>query len=269
MKRVTALLLALVIVMTLVACGGQQVQPDTPPQSQNQSGPDQSESGPEGPVEPEAPPAHYRDTMVVYDELEPVDHLVILQNALKFSRDGFYTAETAPATQEIAYNNGEMVSAYTMRDVLVMLNNTCEGDLTIVTLDEQESAMTAEDFSALYVIIDDFGSGNPPVLYDPSTGTEVTDFWYALTAEGEAIFSVISGHSYPLTDLLAIAGWDTKAGYTICATDKFHIPVTGEYVGIGEIRGTLSGSVNGSFGDLPIASGKISDVVIIQPLQEG
>ena len=128
--------------------------------------------------------------------------------------------------------------------------------------------MTADEFSALYVIIDDWGSGNPPVLYDPETGTEVTDFWYALTDEGEAIFSIVSGHSYPLTDLLDIAGWDTEGEYTICATDKFHIPVTGEFVGVGEIRGTLSGSVNGSFGDLPIASGKISDVVIIQPLQE-
>lgn len=70
-----------------------------------------------------------------------------------------------------------------------------------------------------------------------------------------------------MADLLDMVGWDTDTSYTICATDKFHIPVEPDYIAIGDIRGTLSGAVNGSFGDMTIASGKIGDVVIIQPLE--
>ncbi len=213
-------------------------------------------------------PSHYKATMVPYDELEPVNHIVILQNALKYLADGFYTEDTAPAAEEITYKE-ETVSAYAMSDAAALLNNSCEGDVTVVTMEEEETTMTADQFVGLKVIFDDSEEGNPPVLYDPDAGTEITDFWYALTAEGEAVFSVNRNQSCLLTDMLALAGWDPEADYTVCAVDKFHIPVTGEFVAAGEIRGTLSGAVNGSFGELPIAGGKINDVMLIQPLQEG
>lgn len=213
-------------------------------------------------------PSHYKAAMVPYDELEPVNHIVILQNALTYAEGGFYTEDTVPAAEEITYKE-EAVSAYAMSDVMALLNNSCEGDLTAVNMEEEQTTMTAEQFSGLKVIFDDSEEGKPPVLYNPDDGTEVTDFWYALTAEGEAIFSVSANQSYPLTEIRTLAGWDPEADYTVCAIDKFHIPVTGEFVAAGEIRGTLSGAVNGSFGELPIAGGKINDAVIIQPLQEG
>ncbi|HHX75250.1 MAG TPA: hypothetical protein GX699_10150, partial [Firmicutes bacterium] len=52
--------------------------------------------------------------------------------------------------------------------------------------------------------------------------------------------------------------------YRYVATDKFYIPVEPQERANGEIRGTLSGAINGSFPDLAIASGKINDVLLIE-----
>lgn len=210
---------------------------------------------------------HYRDIMVPYDELPVQKHLVILQNTLRNPRDGFYTEETAPVPETIAYKDGE-VQAYAMDYVLAFLTETPAGELTVTNTAEEAVMVSAEEFAGMYVIIDDFQSGNPPVLVNPDTGLEIPDFFYAVTAEGEGIVSVVTGTQYVVADLLNMVGWDAEASYTICATDKFHIPVEPDYIAIGDIRGTLSGAVSGSFGDMTIASGKIGDVVIIQPLEK-
>ncbi len=210
---------------------------------------------------------HYRDIMVPYDELPVQKHLVILQNTLRNPRDGFYTEETAPVPETIAYKDGE-VQAYAMDYVLAFLTETPAGELTVTNTAEEAVMVSAEEFAEMYVIIDDFQSGNPPVLVNPDTGLEIPDFFYAVTAEGEGIVSVVTGTQYAVADLLNMVGWDAEASYTVCATDKFHIPVEPDYIAIGDIRGTLSGAVSGSFGDMTIASGKIGDVVIIQPLEK-
>ena len=210
---------------------------------------------------------HYRDIMVPYDELPVQKHLVILQNTLRNPRDGFYTEETAPVPETIAYKDGE-VQAYAMDYVLAFLTETPAGELTVTNTAEEAVMVSAEEFAGMYVIIDDFQSGNPPVLVNPDTGLEIPDFFYAVTAEGEGIVSVVTGTQYAVADLLNMVGWDAEASYTVCATDKFHIPVEPDYIAIGDIRGTLSGAVSGSFGDMTIASGKIGDVVIIQPLEK-
>lgn len=222
----------------------------------------------EGTAEAETTAApHYRDIMVPYDELPVRKHLVILQNTLRNPRDGFYTEATAPVPETIAYKDGQ-VQAYAMDYVLAFLTEKPAGELTVTNMSEEAVMVSAEEFAGMYVIIDDFQSGNPPVLVNPDTGLEIPDFFYAVTAEGEGIVSVVTGTQYVVADLLNMVGWDAEASYTVCATDKFHIPVEPDYIAVGEIRGTLSGAVSGSFGDMTIASGKIGDVVIIQPLEQ-
>jgi hypothetical protein len=61
-------------------------------------------------------------------------------------------------------------------------------------------------------------------------------------------------------------GWETGASYRFVATDKFHIPVSPEALVTGEIRGGLTGVINGSFPDLSIANGKLNDLLFIEPV---
>lgn len=272
-KRMSIFLTLLLSVGLLTACGSSSGE-DAPAKSSTPEAAETESAAPEEETEsaaedtPEATEAPlYKDTMVPYDELEPQKHIVILQNTLHYTRDGFYTEDTAPVAEEIDHN-GETVSAYPISCALGFLDQTPAGELTVHKTDESTVAVTAEEFNRMYVIVGDLQSGDAPALYDPSAGTEITDFFYAVTAEGEAIFSIVSGAQYIVKDIVAMVGWDDTKSYTICATDKFHIPVEPDYMAIGDLRGTLSGAVNGSFGDMTIASGKISDVVIVQPLQE-
>ena len=194
-----------------------------------------------------------------YDELVPTARIVLLQNTINFSREGFYTADHKPVPEEITYH-GETVAAYAMSYALNFLTNGCSGELTITNNDGTTQAISAADFAGLYVMID-FTSDAPPVLYNPESGTEITDFLFAVTAEGEAIYSVVSGSTYSTAEMIANVGWNTAASYRYVASDKFHIPVGPEENETGEIRGTLSGAINGSFPDLAIASGNINDVI--------
>ena len=52
----------------------------------------------------------YKDIMVPYDELAPADHIVVLQNAVNFNREGFYTEETKPVTANISYQGAEVAA---------------------------------------------------------------------------------------------------------------------------------------------------------------
>lgn len=274
MKKQFYILLAVVLsVGMLSACGTSSTKDSSAASADStlkadgtdSSTPEAEEKESGEPKETEAP--LYKDIMVPYDQLEPASHIVILQNTLRYTRDGFYTEDTAPKAETLDYN-GQTVNAYPVSCVLSFLNQAPAGQLTVTKTDETEMTVSAEDFAGMYVIIDDFQSGNAPIFYNPATGTEVTEFLYAVTKEGEGIFSIVSGAQYIVKDIVSMAGWDDTKSYTICAADKFHIPVEPDYMGIGDLRGTLSGAVNGSFGDMTIASGKISDVVIIQPLQE-
>jgi hypothetical protein len=88
---------------------------------------------------------------------------------------------------------------------------------------------------------------------------------YALTDKGEALYSVVSGSTYNAAALISSVGWDPdETDYRYMATDRFYITVTPAENETGEVRGTLSGAVNGSFPDLKVASGKINDVIYIE-----
>ena len=75
---------------------------------------------------------------------------------------------------------------------------------------------------------------------------------------------MVSGSVHNAAELLETVGWDAGVTYRYVATDKFYIPVEPEYRQTGEIRGTLSGAINGSFPELAIASGKINDLLFIE-----
>ena len=83
----------------------------------------------------------------------------------------------------------------------------------------------------------------------------------------EAVYSVVSGSIHNAAEIIANVGWDADATYRYMATDKFYIPVGPEERATGEIRGTLSGAVNGSFPELKIAGGKINDVIYIEAME--
>lgn len=207
----------------------------------------------------------YKETMVPYDQVTTAERIVFLQNTLNYSRDGFYTADNKPVTEKIKYK-GASVDAYPMRYALDFLKNSIKGDLTVSNNDGSTKTITADDFSGLYVIID-FTSDKPPVLYNPKSGTEITDFLFATTSGGEAIYSIVSGSTYKASDIIAKAGFDPQATYNFVATDKFYIPATPAESAVGEIRGALSGAINGSFQGMTIASGKLNDVIYIEAIK--
>ena len=79
---------------------------------------------------------------------------------------------------------------------------------------------------------------------------------------------MVSGSTYNTAEMIAQAGLDPDATYRYMATDQFYFPVGPVENTTGEVRGTLSGAVNGSFPDLKIASGKINDLIYIELLEE-
>ncbi len=213
----------------------------------------------EAAAEPAA--AHYKESMKPFEELVPADRIVILQNTLNYGREGFYTEETKPVTTPITYQDAE-TEAYPISYTLEFLNSGITDAVTVVS-DSGETVVEAEDFAGMYVIIDDFQSGNKPVLYNPETETEIADFLYAKT-ETEAIYSIITEQDVNVMGLFKEMGWDTTETYRLVATDKFYIPITPEDYDDGELRGALSGSVNASFPDMTIAMGKMNDILYVE-----
>lgn len=258
------MLLLVAMMLSLTACGGSDAPatPERPEVAGETAGAEEGAKA--GDTEGGKKPT-YKETMVPYDQLPPAKRIVLLQNTLNFSREGFYNENNKPATEDIEYN-GNTVAAYSMSYPLALLTNGSTGDLTVTNNDGSTMTISAADFAGLYVIID-FTSDAPPVLYNPASGTEITDFLFATTAEGEAIYSIVSGSTYNATELVASVGWDTEATYRYVATDKFYIPVGPAESATGEVRGALSGAINASFPELTIAGGKINDLICIQAIE--
>ena len=204
--------------------------------------------------------------MVPYDQLDPDKRIIMLQNTLNFSREGFYTEENKPVSESIEYN-GSTVNAYSMSYPLNFLIKGMTDNITITNIDGESYTISSDDFAKYYIIID-FTSDLPPVLYNPEDNSEITDFLFAVTEEGEAIYSIVSGSINSSSEVVANVGWDVQGTYRFVAADKFHIPVGPENNETGEIRGGLSGAVNSSFPDLEIAGGKLNDLIFIEPMEQ-
>ncbi len=267
MKKTLTITLSLILVMlafsACTASGPETTSPPTavPAQEATATFPPLAAS-----ATPEIKPTTYKESMLPFDQLIPGNRIVILQNTISYGREGFYTAETKPVTQAINYA-GNPVDAYPMSYPIAFLKNDLTGTLKVFNNDGSEQEISADDFSGLFIIID-FTSDAAPVLYNPESGTELKDFLYAVTSQGEAIYSVVSASNHNTKDLLTKVGWDPAETYRYVATDQFYIPVGVPEVGTGEIRGTFSGAVNGNFPDLKIASGKINDVIYIEVMED-
>jgi len=264
LKKISLAVLLIFMMVALVACsGGKAPQAPEEPAGTEQGSGAAGENAAGEKDKGDAPT--YKETMVPFDQLVPAQRIVILQNTINYSREGFYSADNKPAAEDIVYN-GDTVAAYPITYALDFLTKGSSGDLTVTNNDGSTKTISAQDFAGLYVIID-FTSDAPPVLYNPESGTELTDFLFATTAEGEAIYSVVSDTIYNAAEVIENVGWDAGATYRYMATDKFYIPVGPEERATGEIRGTLSGAVNGSFPELKIAGGKINDVIYIEAME--
>jgi hypothetical protein len=263
LKKLVLTLTLITVMVVLAACGS-----GAPPAPAEPAGDGQTEetagASPAEEKDKGAAPT-YKETMLPFDQLVPAERIVILQNTINYSREGFYSADNKPVAEEIEYN-GDAVAAYPIVYALDFLTKGSAGDLTVTNNDGSTQPISAEDFAGLYVVID-FTSDAPPVLYNPESGTELTDFLFATTAEGEAIYSVVSGSIHNAAEVIENVGWDTGATYRYMATDKFYIPVGPDERETGELRGTLSGAVNGSFPELKIAGGKINDVIYIEVME--
>ena len=260
MKKIIALILALTMVFALCACGAAEAPEQVVEQQE------EKKALPVATVtEPEATAAPlYKDIMKPYSDIEHGKRLIILQNTLQFSREGVFTEAETPVAEPVSFNGADY-NGYPMSAATRFLTEALEGDVTVYTTDDASVTVSAADFEAATVLVDDFQSGNSPILL-LANGTAVENFDYAVMASGEGIFSIISEQNVNLMDLFADYGWDTSLTYNVVATDVFYIPVTPEDYDEGGLRGALSGAINANFVDMVIATGKLNDVVFIEQI---
>lgn len=258
MKKLFALILALALILSMAACGA----------SEPASGEEEKK---QLPVTNEAPAdggeeTHYKATMKAYSDIQHGKRLVILQNTLQFSREGITTAADAAVAESATYKDAAYIS-YAMTYATRHLIEAPAGDVTIYTTTGESKTVSADAFTAMKVLIDDFQSGNSPILL-AADGTAIENFDHAVMANGEGIFSIVTEQEVNVNDLLLQYGWDNTKTYNLVATDVFYIPITPEDYDEGGLRGALSGAINASFVDMTIAMGKLNDVVFIEQIVE-
>ena len=252
MKKWIALILVLVMVQSLAACAGTNTEEkkELPVATQ--------------PSEEDVPEETlYKDAMIPFEDLIPAERIVILQNAVNYGREGFYTEETRPVTEAVMLDGAE-VQAYKLTYALQFLTFGYENGAQVVNEAGDVLEMTREELDAAYVYIEGFQSYTLPVVFIPGTDVKVVDFDHLIT-ENEMVVSIITEQSRRCVDMFDMLGWDTaSATYHVMATDKFFVPATPMDYDDGEIRGALSGSVNGTFPEMVPAQGKINDVLYLE-----
>ena len=261
MKRLIALMLLLALCLSLAACGGKAEAPAATekPAEEKKALPVATQ-----PAEEDVPKETlYKDAMIPFEDIIPAERIVILQNTLNFGREGFYTEETKPVTEEVNLD-GQTVAAYKLTYALDFLTFGYENGAQVVNAAGEVLEFTKEDLEGSYVYIEGFQSYTLPVLFNPATGVKVVDFDHFIT-DNEMVISIITEQSRRCMNMFEMVGWDTTtATYHVMATDKFFVPATPVDYDDGEIRGALSGSVNGTFPEMVPAQGKINDVVYIE-----
>ena len=255
MKKFLAVILAAMMAMSLVACGS----------SEPASSEEEKKQLPVTETNPEETPAPlYKDIMKPYSEIQHGKRIIFVQNTLVFSREGVFTEAETPVAETVSYNGADY-NGYPMTAATKHLTEANTGDVTVYTRDGASSTVAAADFEAMTVLIDDFQSGNNPVLMG-ADGTAIENFEYAVMANGEVIASIITEEEYNVNEHLQKYGWDNTKPYNLVATDVFYIPITPEDYDEGGLRGALSGAINANFPDMIIATGKLNDVVFIEEI---
>ena len=265
MKRLIAIALLLAMCLSLAACGGTAAPATEAPAATEKPAEEKKALPVATQAEEEDVPKEtlYKDAMIPFEDIIPAERIVILQNTLNFGREGFYTEATKPVTEEVKLD-GEIVAAYKLTYALDFLTFGYENGAQVVNASGEVQEFTKEELEGSYVYIEGFQSYTLPVVFNPETGAKVVDFDYLIT-DNEMVISIITEQSRRCVDMFNILGWDTaSATYHVMATDKFFVPATPVDYDDGEIRGALSGSVNGTFPEMVPAQGKINDVVYIE-----
>ena len=258
MRKILAFILAAVLMLSLAACGAAPAEPTSATEKKQLP---VSSAETEAPAEP-----LYKDIMKPYSDIQHGKRLVILQNTLVFSRKGIMTEDEAPVPEVISYNDADY-NAYPMAAVTKFLVEELSGTVTVYDTDGASVSLEAADFEAASVLIDDFQSGNSPILL-AADGAAVENFDYAVMESGEVIFSIVTEQEVNVNEYLQKFGWDNTKTYNLVATDVFYIPITPEDYDEGGLRGALSGAINANFPDMIIATGKLNDVVFIEEIVE-
>ncbi|NLO26351.1 MAG: hypothetical protein GX114_09490, partial [Clostridiales bacterium] len=133
MKKLSLAVLLIFMMVALVACsGGEAPQaPEEPADTEQAEGAAGENSA--GDKDGGAAPT-YKETMVPFDQLVPAERIVILQNTINYSREGFYSADNKPATEDIEYK-GDTVAVYPITYALDFLTKGSSGDLTVTNND--------------------------------------------------------------------------------------------------------------------------------------
>lgn len=261
MRKILAFILAAVLMLSLAACGAAPAEPTSGSATEEKKQLPVSSAETEAPAEP-----LYKDIMKPYSDIQHGKRLVILQNTLVFSRKGIMTEDEAPVPEVISYNDADY-NAYPMAAVTKFLVEELSGTVTVYDTDGASVSFEAADFEAASVLIDDFQSGNSPILL-AADGAAVENFDYAVMESGEVIFSIVTEQEVNVNEYLQKFGWDNTKTYNLVATDVFYIPITPEDYDEGGLRGALSGAINANFPDMIIATGKLNDVVFIEEIVE-
>ena len=113
MKKIVALMLVLALCLPLMACGAAPAEPAT--EAATTAATEEGKKAlPTATTAPEEDPTEatlYKDAMIPFEDLVPAERIVILQNTVNFGREGFYTEETKPVTEEVTLD-GQTVAAY-------------------------------------------------------------------------------------------------------------------------------------------------------------
>lgn len=271
MKKLLVLMLVLSMTMSMAACGSEKTEAPAETKTEvaeEKPATEEKKALPvkEAPAEEAAAEPLYKDIMKPYSEIQHGKRLIILQNTLVFSRAGVYTEEEAAVAEPVTYNGAEY-NGYAMTYATKHLTQALEGDVTVYAVDGTSKVFAAADFEAMKVLVDDFQSGNSPILL-AADGSAVENFDYAQMASGEAIFSIITEQEVNVNEYLQKFGWDNTKTYNLVATDVFYIPITPEDYDEGGLRGALSGAINANFPDMIIATGKLNDVIFIEEIVE-
>lgn len=270
MKKLLVLMMVLAMTASMAACGSEKAEAPAETKTEAPAEKEETEEKKALPVKEEAAEEEaaplYKDIMKPYSEIQHGKRLVILQNTLAFSREGITTEADKAVAETVSYNGADY-NGYAMTYATRHLTQALEGDVTVYALDGTSKVYPAADFEAMTVLIDDFQSGNSPILL-AADGSAIENFEGAVLASGEVIFSIITEQEVNVNELLQKYGWDNSKTYNLVATDVFYIPITPEDYDEGGLRGALSGAINANFPDMVIATGKLNDVVFIEEIVE-
>ncbi|MBQ2752964.1 MAG: hypothetical protein IJF29_02475 [Firmicutes bacterium] len=260
MKKLYALIMAMVLAVSVAACASEPAKTETT---------EEKKQLPIASVEEEEEAAPlYKDIMKPYSDIQHGKRLIILQNTLVFSREGIITEAETPVAETVAYNGADYNGfAMTAATKFLMGGDDAKGRVSVFDTNGTETVMTYEEFEASKALIDDFQSGNSPVILK-ADGAAVENFDYAKFSNGEVIFSIVTEQEVNVNEYLQKFGWDNTKTYNLVATDVFYIPITPEDYDEGGLRGALSGAINANFPDMIIATGKLNDVVFIEEIVE-